>query len=154
MRQFLILGFIIVASFNGFAGDRAAYSTPAAGTPIRKQLMDTLRVPAEKHLGQPVIFKVGTLRVQDDWALFVGTAIQPNGSLVDYRKSLQFKADPKETRLAMDAGMLFGGIDALLKKGANGWKVVTINYDAGDVHWLDYDTRFGAPHRMIADPIQ
>ena len=154
MRSYIILAFIFLASCAGFAGDRPPYATPAAGTSIRKQLMDALRVPVEKHLGQPVIFKVSTLRVAGDWAFFVGTAMQPDGSLVDYRKSAQFRMNPKETRMDMEAGMLFGGVDALLKRGAGGWKIVAMTYDAGDVHWLDYDTRFGAPHRMIADPLQ
>ena len=154
MRTFLPLIFMLLVLFNGRAGDATGYTTPASGTPIRKELMDALRLPVERHLGQPIIFKVSTLRVSDGWAFFVGNAMQPNGKPVDYRKSQQFKTNPKDTQMDMKAGLLFGGVDALLRREGDRWKIVTITYDAGDVHWLDYDKRFGAPRRMIADPLK
>jgi hypothetical protein len=49
----------------------------------------------------------------------------------------------------MDAGVLFGGVDALVKKTAQGWRVVEIVYEAGDVHWLDYPQRYGVPAAML-----
>lgn len=60
----LLIGFTVVAG----AGDSAPYATPAVGSALRKQLMDTLRIPAEEHLGQAVVFKVSALRVMGDWA--------------------------------------------------------------------------------------
>ena len=153
MRTFLIFLFVISVPIIGRAGDAAHYTTPAAGTPLRKELMDALRVPVERHLGQPVMFKVGTLRVSGGWAFFVGNAIQPNGKPVDYRKSQQFRTSPRDTLSDVESGILFGGVDALLKRDGDRWKIMAITYDAGDVHWLDYDKRFGAPRRMIADPL-
>jgi hypothetical protein len=50
--------------------------------------------------------------------------------------------------------MLYGGVDALLKREGNRWRILVITYDASDVHWNDYDQKFGAQHRLIADPIR
>ena len=153
VRTLLSIVLLAATPIPGVAAERPDYSTPAAGTPLRKELLDTLRLPVEKRLGQPVIFKVSTLRVSGGWAFFVGNAMQPDGKLVDYRKSQQFKTNPKETLDEIKSGLLFGGVDALLKREGEHWKSLAITYDAGDVHWLDYDKRFGAPHRMIADPL-
>ena len=146
----LLIGFTVVAG----AGDSAPYATPAVGSALRKQLMDTLRIPAEEHLGQAVVFKVSALRVMGDWAVFLGTAIQPNGNPVDFRKSKAYRENPRETKSEIEAGMLYGGVDALLKREGNRWRIVAITYDASDVHWIDYDQKFGAPRRLIADPIR
>ena len=137
--------------------DRAfetGYTTPHQGSALRKKLLDTIRVPTEEHLGQPVVFKVNTLRTTDTWAFFVGEATQPNGNAVDYGKSKEFKNDPKNTKIGLDAGVLYGGVDALLKNDGTNWKIVTIAYDATDVHWLDYDKRFGVPRNLIAEPVK
>ena len=145
---------LIILAVNGLAADQPAYTTPSAGSPLRKQLLDVIRVPAEDRFGQTIVFKVSTLRATDTWAFFVGTAIQPNGNPVDFRKSKEFKKDPKGTQDAFDAGALYGSVDALLKKDGPNWKIVVITYEAGDVHWLDYDKRYGAPKRMISDPLE
>ena len=154
MRSILLLVFLVSFTLAAGAGDRDPYTTPPVGSALRKQLMDTIRVPAEEHLGQAVVFKVSTLRVMGDWAFFLGTAIQPNGNSVDFRKSKAYRENPQETKSEIEAGMLYGGVDALLKREGNRWRIVAITYDASDVHWLDYDQKFGAPHRLIADPIR
>ena len=134
--------------------ETASYTTPASGSVLRKEILDVIRIPTEKHLGQSVMFKVNTLRTTGDWAFFVGTAIQPNGRPVDYRKSEAYKDNPEQTRVAIDAGELSGSVDALMKRMGTTWTILAITYDATDVHWLDYDTRFGAPKKLIADPIK
>jgi len=154
MRAILFVVFLLGFTALTMAGDRDPYSTPAVGSPLRKQLMDTIRIPAEEHLGQAVVFKVSALRVMGDWVFFLGTAIQPNGNAVDFRKSKAYRENPRETKSELEAGVLYGGVDALLKREGNRWRIVAITYDASDVHWLDYDQKFGAPHRLIADPIR
>ena len=52
-------------------------------------------------------------------------------------------------KIAKEAGSLYGGVDALLKRSAKGWEVLAITFDAGDVHWMDYEKRFGVPKAMI-----
>ena len=154
MRSILLPVLLAGLTFTAPAGEKAPYFTPPVGSALRKQLMDTIRIPAEEHLGQAVVFKVSELRVMGDWVFFLGTAIQPNGNPVDFRKSKAFRENPRETKGEIEAGMLYGGVDALLKKEGNRWRIVAITYDASDVHWLDYDQKYGAPHRLIADPIR
>lgn len=132
----------------------SAYSNPPVGSALRKQLLDTIRKPSEIHFGQNIVFKVNTLRATDTWAFFVGTAIQPNGKPVDYKKSKPYAENREGTQIGLDAGSLYGGVDVLLKKNGDQWEVVEISYDFGDVHWLDYDKRFGAPKKLISDPIK
>lgn len=154
MRSIILLMLFVGLTVTVPAADKAPYFTPPVGSALRKQLMDTVRIPAEEHLGQAVVFKVSALRVDDNWAFFLGTAIQPNGNPVDFRKSKAFRDNPRETKSEIEAGMLYGGVTALLKKEGNRWRVVTITYDASDVHWLDYGQKYGAPHRMISDVIR
>ena len=154
MRAILLLMLLAGLTVTMPAADKAPYFTPPIGSALRKQLMDTVRIPVEEHLGQAVVFKVSALRVMGDWVFFLGTAIQPNGNPVDFRKSKAFRDNPRETKSEIEAGMLYGGVTALLKKEGNRWRIVTITYDASDVHWLDYDQKYGAPHRLIADPIR
>ena len=154
MRSLFPIIFLTIFTFTARAGERTDYATPGVGAALRKQLLDTIRVPTEEHLGQPVVFKVNTLRATDNWAFFVGEAIQPNGKPIDYRKSKEFKQDRKATQIGLDAGVLYGGVDALLKKEGTKWKIIAVTYDATDVHWLDYEKRFGVPRNLIADPIK
>jgi hypothetical protein len=130
------------------------FFTPQPGSAARKEILDAIRIPSEKHFGQAVVFKVNTLRVTNSWAFFVGEVVQPNGDSVDYKKSKDFARDPHTTKLALEAGSLYGGVDALLKKEGRTWSVLAITFDAGDVHWLDYDKRYGVPTALIAEPIQ
>lgn len=154
MRLLISLVILITLTLGAKAGERTDYATPAEGTALRKLLLDTIRVPTEQHLGQRVVFKVNTLRATDTWAFFVGVAVQPDGRPVDYRKSKPFKQDPKTTKAILDSGNLYGGVDALLEKDGAKWKIIAITYDATDVHWHDYDRRFGAPRKLIVDPIK
>ena len=134
------------------AGERVDYATPAEGSSLRKQLLDVIRKPTEEHLGQAVVFKVKTLRASDPWAFFQGRAIRADGNPIDYKKSREFRKDPKSTKIDLDAGNLYGGVDALLKKDGMKWQIVTIMYDPTDVHWSDWDKRFGAPKSLLPNP--
>ena len=114
--------------------------------------MDTVRIPAKKHFGQPVVFKVDTLRATDNWAFLVGQAIQPNGTAIDYTKSEDYTKDPKVTQTAVKAGILYGGVVALLKKEEGNWKMIAVMYDATTADWLDWEQHFGAPKNLITGP--
>jgi hypothetical protein len=113
--------------------------------------LDTVRIPAKKHFGQPVVFKVDTLRATDNWAFLVGQAIQPKGTAIDYTKSEDYTKDPEVTQTAVKAGILYGGVVALLKKEEGNWKMIAVMYDATTVDWLDWEQHFGAPKNLITD---
>lgn len=81
------------------------YYTPKPGSDERKAIMDALRVPVKKQLKKDVIFKVGSLRVKDGWALIQGNATRPDG-----------------TELGDED--LWGEFAALLRKKGDKWTVL------------------------------
>lgn len=107
-------------------------STPAAGTPVRKAIMDALRVPAERDLGQPVIFKVQHLRVGGGWAFARVEPLQPNGRAIDYSRT-KYAEDDAE-------GVFDGEGEALLRGSGQDWEVVEWRFGATDTEvqlWLE-----------------
>jgi len=57
-------------------------------------------------------------------------------------------------KIALDAATLYGGVTALLKNDGVKWRIIEIVFDVTDVHWLDYDRRFGALRKLGVDPIK
>ncbi len=54
-------------------------TTPKAGSAERKAIMDAMRVPVQKETKFPVIFKVGSLKMQEGWAFYSGQALHKDG---------------------------------------------------------------------------
>jgi hypothetical protein len=111
--------------------------TPKAGSAERKAIMDALRLPVEKQLGKPVIFRVQHLKVQNDWAFLTGVPRQPNGKVMDYRGTPVFRA--------YKDGMFSDFVCALLRKKGDHWQVVTHRLGPTDVPYVDWSTRYKAP---------
>ena len=111
--------------------------------------MNVIRPSAVRHFGQPVVFTVRVVRVMPEWALIIGTAVQPDGSPVDYTKSPAYKENPSQVRSELDAGVLSTGVVALLRRNEKQWRIVTISFDAMDAPWVAYDQQYGAPSSLI-----
>ena len=111
--------------------------TPKAGSDERKMVLDAARVPVERDLGQPVIFKIIHLRVSDGWAFVNGLPMRSDGKPIDYSKSI-YAEDVKEGLFSEEAAVLLARQDA-------GWRVVTYSVGFGDVVWDGWDEEFGAP---------
>ena len=111
--------------------------TPERGSPERKAIMDALRVPTEKQLKQPVIFKIDHLKVQRGWAFVRAYPQRPDGGAIDYTKT--------EYQEAIDAGVFDEGVIGLLRNANGKWKVVQFVIGATDVPWVDWDTKYKAP---------
>jgi hypothetical protein len=79
--------------------------TPPSGSAERKAILDALRVPVQRRVGQKVIFVVNHLRVQNGWAFFAGSARNSKG------KTLGDK-------------YLWGETSALLRKSSGRWRVL------------------------------
>jgi hypothetical protein len=110
------------------------------GNPLRKQLLDVVRVRVEKEFRQKVKFKVGTLNADATWAFFGGEALQPNGKLVDLRT----------TRYKDDAEYMDGpSVYALMKKQGKTWRIVRYVVGPTDVAWSDWDAQTGAPPAVL-----
>lgn len=99
----------------------AQVHTPALGSSERKAIMDALRIPAQKDIGQKVIFKVGYLKVDQGWAFAMAEPIQPDSKPLDWTKTKYKEAV---------AGDVFGyTVIAILKQTNGSWKV--LGYDLG-----------------------
>lgn len=99
----------------------AQLHTPGLGSKERKAIMDALRAPTQKDIGQKVIFKVGYLKVDNGWALAMAEPIQPNSQPINWKKTKYKDAVENDT---------FGfTVIAILKQSGSGWKVM--GYDLG-----------------------
>jgi hypothetical protein len=115
--------------------------TPAPGSSERKAILDVLRVPVRKDLGQPVIFRVNAMAVQDNWAFVFAQPLRASGKPIDYRR----------TRHARDvrAGMFGDDCSGLLRYQDGTWTLVTWNIGATDVVWTDWGKTYGAPSAIF-----
>jgi hypothetical protein len=110
------------------------------GNPLRKVLLDTLRLKVEKDFGQKVTFEVGTLNSNSEWAFFGGTALRPNGKPVDL-KTTHYKSEMN----AMDGPTVY----ALLRKKGKAWSIVKYMVGPTDVGYANWDELTGAPAAVI-----
>ena len=109
------------------AAGAAAFSVPPAGSPIRKDVLGTLRPVVEKRLGADVEFNVNLIRVQRDWAFVVADPQRKGGRPIDGWRIF---------------GEHFGNMDglrteAVLRKERGRWRVVDHAIGATDVWYCD-----------------
>lgn len=79
--------------------------TPKTGSTERKAILDALRKPVQKRVGQKVIFVVNHLRVKDGWAFFAGSARKANNKDIGEK-------------------YLWGETSALLRRSGKSWTVL------------------------------
>lgn len=122
------------------AYSQAVY-TPEKGSAERREIMDALRVPVEKELGQKIVFAADHFRIYGNWAFLGGRPQTPSGTAPDYRWT------PYEE--ARRAGAFDNNIFALLRKSGGRWKVVKYAIGCTDVCYLDWWRRFKAPKQVF-----
>lgn len=115
--------------------------TPAPGSAERKAILDALRKPVERNLGQDVLFKIDHFKVSGEWAFVRGVPQQPGGQPIDYSRT--------EYREAIEAGAFDDGFCALLERRAGKWTVVTYVIGATDVAWDGWWDEYGAPKAIF-----
>ena len=115
--------------------------TPAPGSAERKAIMDSLRKPVVKELGQRVVFVVSQLKVCRNWAFLEATPQRPDGQSVDWAVGVYANA------VADD--MCGGYIHALLVKKGGRWRVREHVICATDVPWVAWPENFGAPTALF-----
>jgi hypothetical protein len=112
---------------------------------LRKPLLDALRGPIQKDLGQSVQFVVSTLRVQDGWAFVVATPQTPTGKPIDYARTRYASAIAEGV---FDGGTVF----ALLRSDGSAWSVTAFVIGPTDVAYLAWPEQHGAPATLFALP--
>jgi hypothetical protein len=116
-------------------------TVPKSGSAVRKAILDSLRKPVEKDLGQKVVFQIDTIRVAGNWAFVSGKPRSASGKSIDYRKT--------SYRDAVDSGAFDDWICALFKKQGKQWKVLRYAIGATDVVWDGWDKEFKAPRAIF-----
>lgn len=111
--------------------------TPERNSPERKAIVDALRVPVQKQLKQPVIFRIDQMTVQKGFAFVRAYPQKPDGSAIDYTGTVY--------QDAIDAGAFDEGVIGLLKNVSGRWRVIQYVLGATDVPWVDWDKKYKAP---------
>jgi hypothetical protein len=133
--------FLVIASAIALSADAQTVHTPEKGSAERKAILDSLRVPVEKDLRQPVIFAIDNFNVSGNWAFIGGTPQTPDGRRPDYART--------KYAAAIDSGAFDNNIFALLKKSAGKWRVVTHLIGCTDVCYATWWKDHRAPKALF-----
>lgn len=115
--------------------------TPEAGSPERKAILDTVRVPVEKKLDQAVNFKVEIMNIKGDWAFVRGVPQCTDGGKIDYRQTVYLEA--------VENGAFDDWFCALVRRRAGRWRVVTYAIGATNVVWEPWARQYKAPRAIF-----
>ncbi|MEC5126007.1 hypothetical protein VSU19_04560 [Verrucomicrobiales bacterium BCK34] len=120
--QFLAVFCLLLASETSLY---AQATTPKAGTAERTAILDPVREPLQKAIGQKVIFVVDHMKMDGDWAFVIATPKTKNGGPISY-VGTGFEDDANEAdELTV----------ALLRKKNGKWTLVEHAYFTTDVWW-------------------
>lgn len=132
----ILLAVVALAVFG------AAQTTPAPGSPLRKEILDAGRAVVEKDLGgRKVKFRVDHLKVSGEWAFLTGAVLNPQGGKFDY----------KGTRYQemIEAEAFDDGLSMLLRRTQGAWRVRAFALGATDVPWVDWPEKYRAPRAIF-----
>ncbi len=108
--------------------------TPAIGTPERKVLLNIIRTPTEKELGQAIQFTPSTFNIMGDMCFILANIQQANGKLLDIEKFVQ-----KDLIMGEGTEAFFeNNIQVVLKKIRGKWRIVRRVLGCTDVCWSDW----------------
>jgi len=138
-----ILVSLLACQFMTPAALAAGCHTPAAGSPERKAIMDSLRNPVMGALKQRVVFVVAKLKVCGNWAFLEAEPRRPGGKPVDW--TIGDYAD------AVADDMCGGYVHALLIRRGGRWKVREHVICATDVPYVTWPEEFGAPAALFSN---
>jgi hypothetical protein len=125
------------------APEAGAQTTPPRGSPLRAQLMDSLRPTVSAEIGGPIEFVVDTLRVMPPWAYAHVRPQRPGGAPIDWRQT-KFSQD-------MASGTMSEGVMALLRHDGATWQIVEYVIGPSDVAWDGWRQERGLPRRLFTD---
>lgn len=128
---------ILIFASLSFAQEEETATTPPANSVERMAIMNALRTPVEKELKQRIQFTIKHFKVTDTWAFIQGEPLTLKLVQPDYKGTPYQKA--------IDADAFDNNYQALLKKTAGKWKVVTYLIGCTDVCWLGWDEKHKAP---------
>ncbi|MDJ0514162.1 MAG: hypothetical protein QNJ62_12040 [Methyloceanibacter sp.] len=115
--------------------------TPGVSTSERKAILNALRKPIVRELGQGVRFVIERLSVCRGWAFVEATPQSSTGEAVDW--SISSYAD------AVKHDACGGYVHALLVRRSGQWRVRHYQICATDVPYVSWAKEFGAPTQLF-----
>ncbi len=140
MKKKFIFALLIVATSASALFAQNVY-TPKKGSAERTAILNALRLPVEKELGQKIQFVVNDFNVSGNWAFVSGEPQNAEGGKPDYTGT------PYEE--AVSEGFFDDNFFALLKKTGKKWKVVTYALGCTDVCYANWWKEYKAPKAIF-----
>ncbi|SMH30907.1 hypothetical protein [Maritimibacter sp. HL-12] len=113
----------------------------AEGTPERAALLDAARAVIAPEIGQPIAFRVGTLRRDGPWAYLSAVPVQPGGQPLDWL----------HTRFAeaWRGDMMSDIVMVLFHDDGSGWRVFDRVIGPTDVYWFGWMQDHDLPESLF-----
>jgi hypothetical protein len=139
----MLQALLLSLAFCTAAAPAAAQMTPPRGSPLRAELMDTLRPTVMAEIGGPIEFVVTDLRVMDQWAYAHVRPQRPGGAPIDWNRT-KYRQD-------MALGTMSDGVMALLYRDGARWRIVEYVIGPSDVAWDGWRQERHLPRRLFTD---
>jgi hypothetical protein len=137
-KNFSFIVFVFLLSVGISA--QSAY-TPDKGSPERKAILDSLRVPVERAMKQKIVFVADNFKVQGAWAFVGGSMQTPSGERPDVSNT--------EYAEAAEAGAFDSNFFGLLRKTGGKWRVVKHAIGCTDVCYAEWWKEARAPKAIF-----
>lgn len=138
MKRTLPIVLILVAAITASA--QSVY-TPDKGSPERKAILDSLRVPVERAMKQKIVFVADNFNVQGTWAFVGGSMQTPSGGQPNLAGT-EFAEAAKE-------GFYDSNFFGLLRKTGGKWRVIKHAIGCTDVCYSDWWRLHKAPRSIF-----
>ncbi len=135
----MILALVLLTA--AFAVSSQSVYTPDKGSPERKAILNALRLPVQRDLGQKVTFVTNHLNVRGTWAFVGGDPRKADGGEIDYSKT-------KYAEQVAD-GVFDGNVFALLRKTSGKWRITKYQIGCTDVCYSDWWKTYRAPKAIF-----
>jgi len=116
-----------------------ATTTPEKSSPVRKAIMNSLRVPVERDLKQKIVFVTDDFKILANWAFVSGRPTAPSGGAPNL----------KGTAWEGSEDMFDNNFFGLLKNDGRKWKVVAYALGCTDVCYADWSRKYKAPKQIF-----
>jgi hypothetical protein len=116
-----------------------ATTTPEKSSPVRKAILNSLRVPVERDLKQKIVFVTDDFKILANWAFVSGRPTTPSGG----------RPNLKGTAWDGSEDMFDNNFFGLLKNDGRKWKVVAYALGCTDVCYADWWRKYKAPKQIF-----
>ncbi len=137
--------FISVFVLTAFSAFSQKMYTPKVGSAERKMILDIVRVPSQKELGQSIEFTPTTFNIAGNTCFILANIQQANGQAIDVKKINQKDLIMGEGK----AAFFENNIQVVLKKSKGKWTIVRRVLGCTDVCWSDWYVDLKLPKTLF-----